>query len=96
MKKDPTLITPETELPEPFISVMELARRHSKLAVLEALTILAELESEDPSFSDDDREADAILHVDLSMALEQYAHFCDAFPGDSDPEAQINHRAVLV
>jgi hypothetical protein len=80
---------PEDKRPEPFVTVLELAVRHGKLAVLEALTNLAEFDSEDPNFSDDDREADAILHTDLSMALEQYSLFF----GYSEPEAQIDHGA---
>jgi hypothetical protein len=50
-----------------------------------------EYESEDPDFSADEREADAQLHLDLSMALEQYSLFFD-----SEPEPQINHGAVTV
>ena len=41
---------------EPFTTVMELAARYGKLAVLEALTNLVECESEDPDFSADERE----------------------------------------
>jgi hypothetical protein len=85
MKQDKNIT--QEDRPEPFATVLELAIRHGKLAVLEALTNLVEFDSEEPSFSDEDREADAILHVDLSMALEQYSLFFV----DSEPEPQVNH-----
>lgn len=85
MKKNKPNITQE-ERPEPFATVMELAFRYGKLAVLESLTNLVEFDSEDPSFSDQDREADAILHVDLSMALDQYSLFF----AEPEPEVQVN------
>jgi hypothetical protein len=82
----------QAERLEPFTTVMELAARYGKIAALEALTNLAEFNSEDPDFSDDEREADAQLRLDLGMALEQYALFF----GDPEAEAQINHGAVAV
>jgi hypothetical protein len=92
MKKDlvTETTTSEQERPEPFATVLELADRHGKLEVLEALTNLAEFDSEDPNLSEDDREADAILYSDLSMALEQYSLFSQW------PTAQVNHEAVAI
>jgi hypothetical protein len=97
MKKHFTEPAPlDPERPEPFVTMMELVGQYGKLAVLEALSNLAGFDSDDPSFSDEEREADSILHIDLSTALEQYVLFFSDSEADPGPVAQINYRGVLV
>ena len=95
MQKNIITETPirKEELPEPFVTVMELAYQHGKIEVLEALTNLIKFESQNPDASANEREVDEILHVDLSRALEQYLLFFGYYSG---PEAQINHGVVMV